>query len=130
MTIPFWCLLVAIVLPYVLTGVAAYFRNKQFGSIDNNHPRAQAAALKGAGARAWAAQQNAWEALVVFGLAVIVAHLAGADAGKSSLASVIFVSSRVLHAVFYISNVAPLRSLMFVVGTACCLWLFRLAAVA
>jgi uncharacterized MAPEG superfamily protein len=130
MKTPFWCVLVAIFLPYTLAGVASYFKIKQFGSIDNHHPRAQATALEGAGARTYGAQLNAWEALVVFGLAVVVAHLAGADPGASSLASVIFLVARVLHAVFYISDMAPLRTLMFVVASVCCLWLFGLAVVA
>jgi uncharacterized MAPEG superfamily protein len=128
MTTPFWCVLVAILLPYVLTGVAAYFKQQQFGTIDNRQPRDQAAALEGAGARAYAAQQNAWEALQVFGLSVVVAHLAGADPGASATASIVFIVARVLHGVSYVADLASLRSLSFLVATGCCLWLFWLAA--
>jgi len=130
MTIPFWCVLIAIFIPYVLAGVGTSFKKKQFGSVDNNEPRSQAAALEGSGARANAAQLNAWEALAVFGLAVVVAHLAGADPDKSAVASGVFIGARVLHAVFYIADLAPFRTLMFAVGTGCCLWLFGLAAAA
>lgn len=130
MTTPFWCVLVAIGIPYVLSAAGGYFRTRQFGSLDNNHPRAQAAALEGVGARAYAAQQNAWEALPVFGLSVVIASLAGADPASSSLASLVFVAARVLHAVFYLADLAPLRSLSFIVGLGCCVWLFRLAAIA
>ena len=130
MTTPFWCVLVAIFLPYVLNGVAVYYRIQQFGKIDNNHPRVQAAALEGPGARAYAAQMNAWEALAVFGLAVVIAHLAGADPRASALACVIFLVARVLHAVCYVADLATLRSATFVVSTGCCLWLFGLAATA
>ncbi len=128
MTIPFWCLLVAVLLPYLWAGVGGYYKKQQFGAIDANHPRAQSAALNDAGARANAAQLNSWEALPVFMAAVIVAHLAGADTGLSATASLVFVASRVLHGLFYISNRAPLRSLSFTVGLGCCLWLFGLAA--
>ncbi len=128
MTTPFWCLLIAIFLPYVLTGVAAYFKSEQFGAIDNNLPRVQSAALQGAGGRAYAAQQNAWEALAVFGFAVVVAHLAGANPATSALASVIFICARILHAVFYIADLATFRSLSFMVATGCSVWLFVLAA--
>ena len=128
MTTPFWCVLVAILLPYALTGVAAYFKQQQFGTIDNRQPRDQAAALEGAGARAYAAQQNAWEALQVFGLSVVVAHLAGADPGASATASIVFIVARVLHGVCYVADLASLRSLSFLVATGCCLWLFWLAA--
>ncbi|TFH23427.1 MAG: hypothetical protein E4H03_06180 [Myxococcales bacterium] len=73
---------------YVHTGVGAYCKNRQFGTIDTHHPRAQAAALEGAGARANAAQLNAWEAPPVFGLSMLIAHVAGADAAASAVASV------------------------------------------
>ena len=128
MTTPVWCLLVAVILPYVWAGTGGDYKKQQFGSIDANHPRAQSAALKEAGARANAAQLNSWEALPVFGAAVTVAHLAGADAGLSVAASILFVAARVLHGVFYIRDLAPLRSLSFVVGFGACLWLFGLAA--
>ena len=128
MTTPFWCLLIAILLPYVYAGLATYHKAKQFGSVDTHHPRAQAAQLTGTGARAYAAQQNAWEALPVFGFAVLVAHLAGADAAASASTSLIFVAARIVHGVAYVTNIAPLRSLAFGVGMVCCMRLFWLAA--
>lgn len=128
MTTPFWCLLIAILIPYILTGVTAYYRTKQFGAPDVKNPRIQAQALEGAGSRANAAQQNAWEALAVFGAAVIVAHLAGADAGSSATAAIVFILARILHPIFYILDNQPLRTLSFVVGLGSCLWLFYLAA--
>ncbi len=130
MTTPFWCLLAAILLPYVLAGVGGYFRMRQFGRIDNKHPRQQAAALEGAGARAYAAQQNAWEALAVFAPSVLVAHVAGADPDRSAIAALAFLAARVVHPVAYLANVDALRSLSFLVGFLACLYLFRLAAVA
>jgi uncharacterized MAPEG superfamily protein len=128
MTTPFWCILVAIFLPYIWSVVSAIHKQKQFGSVDNHHPRAQSAALEGAGARANAAQLNAWEALPVFVASVMVAHLAGADPGVSATAAVVFIVARVLHGVFYIKDLAPLRSASFMVATGCCIWLFVLAA--
>jgi uncharacterized MAPEG superfamily protein len=90
----------------------------------------QAAALTGTGARVNAAQLNAWEALAVFSASVFVAHLAGADPGGSATASVVFVAARILHAVFYVTDLAPLRSLSFAVAFGACLRLFWLAAAA
>ncbi len=130
MTTPFWCLLVTILVPYVLTGVGAYYKARQFGSVDVRHPRAQSAALEGAGARANAAQLNAWEALAVFAPSVLVAHAAGADPVASSAACVVFVTARVVHAAAYVADVAPVRTLAFAVGIASCIYLFRLAAIA
>lgn len=128
MTTPFWCLLIAVLIPYVLAAAGGYFRMSQLGRVDNKHPRAQYAALEGTGARAWAAQQNAWEALPVFSVAVLVAHLAGADPGSSATAAVLFVIARILHPVFYMANQDLLRSTSFAVGFGACLWLFVLAA--
>lgn len=128
MTTPFWCLLAAIFLPYVWAGVSVGYKQKQFGSVDNHHPRAQSAALEGAGARANAAQSNAWEALPMFLGAVMVAHFAEADPGASATAALLFVAARALHGVFYVMDLAPLRSLSFMVGAGSCVWLFVLAA--
>ena len=130
MTIPFWCLVVAILIPYVLAGVGGYYKTRQFDQLDNHEPRTQALHLEAAGARTWAAQSNAWEALTVFAPAVIVAHLAGADAELSAVASVLFVVGRGLHSYFYIIDRPPFRSAAFTVGLLCSLWLFGLAAVA
>jgi uncharacterized MAPEG superfamily protein len=128
MTTPFWCLLIAAFMPIVLAGMGGYFKSQQFDSVDNSNPRNQTAQLEGAGARAAAAQSNAWEALAIFTASVAVAHMAGADPGSSATASVLFVGSRILHAGFYIADVAPLRSLSFLVGLGSCIWLFTLAA--
>lgn len=128
MTTPFWCLTVVVFIPFILALCAGYFKTKQLGTLDNKNPRIQAAQLEGAGARAVAAQSNAWEALGLFTAVVLIAHLAGADAGKSATASLVFVATRILHPVFYISNVDVLRSLTFLVGLASCVWLVVLAA--
>lgn len=130
MTTPLWCLLLVALFPFVLSTLGGVFRAKQLGTVDNRQPRTQAAALEGAGARAYAAQQNAWEALPVFTAAVVVAHLAGADPGPSATAAQLFVVTRVLHPIFYIADLATARSAVFLVGLGCCIWLFRLAAVA
>ena len=128
MTTPFWCLLIAVFLPYVLSTAGGYFRVKQFGTLDNKHPRAQAARLEGTGARCYASQQNAWEALPVFAVAVLVAHLAGADPGASASAAVLWVVARVLHPVFYLANIDWARSLAFLVAMGANVWLFVLAS--
>ena len=66
MTVPFWCLFVAALLPILIAFTGGYFKTQQFDSVDNNNPRAQSVQLTGTGARAVAAQSNAWEALAVF----------------------------------------------------------------
>jgi uncharacterized MAPEG superfamily protein len=128
MTTPFWCLLAACLIPYFIAPIGGYFRVKQFGEMDNKNPRAQGAQLTGVGARAQAAQSNAWEALPVFASAVIVAHLAGADPGSSSTAALVFIAARIGHAGAYLADLDKARSGIFTLGLGCCVWLFVLAA--
>ena len=128
MTVPFWCLVVIVFLPIFLAFTGAYFRGKQFGSADNNNPRAQAAQLEGAGARAYAAQANAWEALAMFSTAVFVSHLAGVPASEAAPFTIAFVVVRVLHPIFYIRDMAVPRSLSFIIGMLCIVALFVKAA--
>ncbi len=130
MTTPFWCLLFVAVMPYLLAGLGGYLRVQQLGGLDAEHPRVQALELRGAAARAYAAQQNAWEAVALFGTAVFLAHFTGANPGSSATASLGFVATRVLHPVFYVANVPMARTLVFVAGLGCCIWLFVLAATA
>ncbi len=128
MTTPFWCLFATVLIPYFVAPLGAYFRTREFGIIETKNPRKQQAEATGIGARAGAAQSNAWEALPVFASAVIVAHLANADAGTAAVLSMVFVSMRILHAIFYITDLDKLRSLVFLVGFACCVGLFISAA--
>lgn len=126
MTTPFWCLLAVIILPILLAGLGGYYRGKELGSADNNHPRTQAAQLSGTGpgARAYAAQANAWEALAMFAPAVLVAHLAGVPETAAAPWAIAFVVARILHPIFYVRNLAPLRSLSFFAGIVCVIALF------
>ncbi len=128
MTTPLWCLVVAAVIPYMLAGMGGYFRAKQLGAVDNREPRKQYAALTGVGARAWAAQQNAWESLGLFTVAVLVTQIAHADPDKTALAAIVFIIARILHPIFYIANAHVLRSLVAIVGMGSCVYMFILAA--
>lgn len=130
MTIPFWCLMIVAFIPYFLALAGGYMKKRQFGSMDNADPRTQAQQLTGAGARTWASQSNAWEALGFFTAAVVVAHLAGADPERSAVAAVVFLATRILHPVFYLANLAALRSLAVTVGLGAGAYLFFLAAAA
>ena len=99
---------------------------ERLGAIDNKRPRQQNSPLQGAGARAVAAQNNAWEALIVFACAVFVAHLSGAPA-DSATAAIGFIIARILHGVFTVTKLL-LSSLAFIVGYGCCIWLLLMGA--
>lgn len=130
LTTPLWCLAIVALLPYVLSFAGGYFRMRQFGAIDNKHPRLQQARLEGIGARALASQQNAWEALGFFTAVLAVLHLANPEAARGSTAatlSLVFLATRVAHPVLYLANLDMLRSLVFLVGLGCGIWLLVLA---
>jgi uncharacterized MAPEG superfamily protein len=130
-TTPLWCLVIVALLPYVLSFTAGYFRMRQFGGIDNKHPRQQQAKMEGVGARAVAAQQNAWEALAFFTAGVAVVHLANPEAARSATAanlSLAFLATRLIHPLVYLANADIIRSAVFLVGLACVAGLFWIAA--
>ena len=127
MTLSLWCLVIVAVLPYVLAGVGGYFRQANLGTVDNDNPRGQAALLEGAGARAYAAQANAWEALALFLVGLALVHFTG-TADQAGTASMVFVIARILHAVFYIRGAATLRSLRFFGALGAWIWLIVIAA--
>ena len=131
MTIPLWCLLGGVVLPYVWAGVSVPFRNRELGGLDLEQPRLQAMALTGAGAGAWGAQMNQWEAVSVFSAATLAAYMQGVDAaGNWAIASIIWLVARTLHGAFYVAGIAVLRVASFVASTAMSVWIFIMAILA
>lgn len=128
MTYPFYCLLAAIILIYLSKVPLAMAMAKEGGKgYDNRHPRDQQARLTGWGARALAAHQNSFEITPLFAVAVITAHLFQADPWWSALWAALFVGSRVVYLVLYLSDINLLRSLVWTVGLVCCVALFVLA---
>lgn len=131
MTIPLWCLLIGVILPYLWAGASVPFRNKQLGGLDLGQPRVQAGALTEGGAGAWGAQMNGWEALSVFMAATVTAYIQGVDpSGSWATASIVWVVARVLHGAFYIAGQAALRVAAFVTAMVMCIWIFVMAITA
>ena len=104
-------------LPYVLAFTGSYHKGKQFGKVDNNNPRVQSAQLTGVGARAVAAQQNAWEALAVFTASLAAAFFAGVEPASLALPALIFAAARIAHAAATSRDLASARSSSFLVAT-------------
>lgn len=124
MTIAFWCVLVAGLLPLVWVGYA----KATGGTYDNRAPRQFLAGVAGAAQRAHWAEQNSYEAFPLFAAGVVVAHLAGADPGTANLLALVFVAARVAHGICYIADLATLRSVVWLVGFAVSIGLFVAAA--
>ena len=118
MTVAFWCVLIAIFLPYLCTGVAKFSGGK-FGPRQNHDPRAFLDTLEGFAKRAHSAQLNSFEVTPAFAAAVIIAQLAGtAELVTINVLAVRFITSRLLYIICYLADWAMLRSLVWFVGMA------------
>lgn len=124
MTIAYWCVLIAAVLPYLWVTFA-----KAGPRYDNRDPRAWLSKQDSPRAhRANNAQLNAYEAFAPFGVGVLMAQFAGVDVQRITWLAVAFVVLRVLHGLFYISNVHAMRSLVWFGAFACVIALMIQAA--
>lgn len=132
MVTPLACLFIVSLLPYFWTIFAVRARKEQLGAFDNKHPRLQQAELTGIGARAVGAHNNAFEALLLFAPAVILAMWAGVEQSWVARLSVVFVVCRVGHGVAYLTDQDKLRSSLFAIGllSVVSLWLLILSAAA
>lgn len=123
----YWCVLIAALLPYLWTVVAKAGGQRY----DNRDPRAWIARQDNPRLqRANAAQLNAFEAFPAFAASVLMAQLAGVDVARIALLAMVFVGLRVLHGVFYVTNIHLMRSLVWFGGIICVLTLMGSAALA
>jgi uncharacterized MAPEG superfamily protein len=128
MTLAYWCVLIALFLPYLST-VTAKAVGGGFTPKHNHDPRALQATLSGLARRANNAQLNGFEVTPAFAAAVIIAHLAGgAEQGLIDLLAVAFIVSRVLYFICYLVDWAPLRSLVWFAGMGLIISLFMVSA--
>lgn len=119
----FTVLFIVALLPMVLACIGGYLRSKQPEGFDNQHPRQQQAKLTGMAARVVAAQQNAWEALIFYTAACVLAYVSGVYLDTLAYPATLFLLSRLLHPVFYALNMDKLRSLVFMLGLLATLYI-------
>lgn len=128
MTLAYWCVLIALFLPYLST-ITAKAVSGGFSPRHNHDPRALLDNLSGLGRRANNAQLNSFEVTPAFAAAVIIAHLAGgAEQALLDQLALAFVLSRILYFICYIADWATLRSLVWFVGMGLIVSLFVVAA--
>ena len=120
MTFALWTILAAGVLPYFCAG-AAKFGGRGY---DNAAPRASLERLSGWRQRADWAQRNHFEALPLFAAAVLTAQFTRAPQGQIDILAGVFLLSRLAYTLFYITGLASLRSLAWLVGFVCVILLF------
>lgn len=127
MSIAYWCLLIAALLPYLWAGVAKASGQRY----DNRDPRGwQTRQDNPRSNAAYAAHLNAFEAFAPFAAGVLGAQMAGVDTGVIAGLSLAFIACRVLHGVFYMTRKASLRSLVWAIGLGCVIALLAQAALA
>jgi uncharacterized MAPEG superfamily protein len=127
MTIAEICILVACLLPIACAGVAkskGFGKPRREGGFDNHSPRVWLAGLQGWQARANAAQQNSFEALPIFIAGVLVAERMQASQSLIDGLAITFLAARVGYIGAYLADRANLRSVLWVVGLACCIAMF------
>ncbi|VEE61212.1 MAPEG family [Shewanella putrefaciens] len=109
------CLFIAMLLPYLAKGPVAWAMAKA-GGYDNHHPRTQQAQLTGFGARALAGHQNAFESLLIFGLAVVTVIATGKVTATAEWFAVVHIVARGAYQILYLLNKGTLRSLSWFVA--------------
>src|SRR5690554_4529776 len=125
MTIAYWCVLAAIVLPYIFSLIA-----KSAGRYNNFSPREFLEKQEGYHKRAHWVQLNSYEAFPAFAAAVIIAHLCMVSQNTIDALAIGFIVARVLYGIAYLANKAALRSLVWGVGFACVIALFIYSGIA
>ena len=112
-TVAYWCVLIAVLLPYACTYLAKFHgfgKRRSEGGYDNAEPRAWLARQQGFSARANAAQANSFEALPFFIGAVIIAHQLGAPQTRIDILALLFVTLRVIYIAMYVAGLPTVRS--------------------
>jgi uncharacterized MAPEG superfamily protein len=114
------CIFIALLLPFIAKLPVAIAMNK-LGGYDNNHPRNQQSKLTGFGARALAAHQNAFEAIIIFAPAVLLAISTGNTGEFIQQLAIIHIVARVFYNILYLLNIGLLRTLIWIVSLVCSL---------
>lgn len=87
------------------------------GGYDNRHPRQQQAQLTGFGARALAAHQNAFEALIIFGIAMSTAMATNTTSQEVVYLAIAHIIARIFYSAMYYLNINIVRSVLWAVAT-------------
>ena len=131
MTLAQGCILIACILPIACAGIAkwrGFGKPRREGGYDNHDPRQWLAQQQGVQARANAAQYNSFEALPLFIAGVLIAERSGAAQATVDALAVAFIACRVAYIAAYVADKANPRSLLWMLGLACCVVLFFLGA--
>ncbi|MCI1003384.1 MAPEG family protein [Herbaspirillum sp. C7C8] len=124
MTLSYWCILVAGLMPVLTIAVAKYGRR----DFDNAEPRAWLDKQTGVRRRADYAHRNHFEAFPFFAAAVLVAQQVGAPQGQIDIAALVFIAARLLYTMLYLADKPSARSAVWIIGYLSVIALFVIAA--
>ncbi|WP_443114204.1 MAPEG family protein [Herbaspirillum seropedicae] len=124
MTLSYWCILIAGLMPVLTIAVAKYGRR----DFDNAEPRAWLDKQTGVRRRADYAHRNHFEAFPFFAAAVLVAQQVGAPQGQIDIAALVFITARILYTALYLSDKPSARSAVWIIGYLSVIALFVIAA--
>jgi uncharacterized MAPEG superfamily protein len=115
LTLAYWCVLAAALLPYLAAYIA---KIGNFRLRDNQAPRDWMGRQAGWRARALAAQNNSFEGLPFFIGAVIIAHQLGAAQARLDMLAAAYVLLRIVYIALYIRGFGTARSTVWALAFA------------
>ncbi len=112
--VPYIAILAAYALIYIpRMGPVAKSMSAQPGGYNNRDPRAQQAALEGAGKRALNAHHNGFETFAPFAVGVLACAQRVPNVTLVAIISIVFVVARIGYIMAYINDNAKLRSMLW-----------------
>ena len=121
MTFAYACIVIAIIMPIILAGIA---KKESEIPIDNNEPRDHIRHLKKRAKYAYGAEQNCYESFPPFAIAVLAAHLMDGTQLTIDILAGLYIFSRLMYATFYLQGRGMLRSVSYIVGLIATISLF------
>lgn len=118
MSLLIWTLFIAVLLPFIAKVPVAIAMHKLNG-YDNNHPRNQQEKLTGFGARALAAHQNAFESLIIFSPAILIAITTHNTGELIQKIAITYIIARLGYNILYLLNFSTLRSIIWAISLFC-----------
>ncbi len=128
MTVPFYCVAIALVLLYGSKIPVAMAMKQRPGGYDNRTPRDQQAQLVGWGRRALGGHMNSFEAFAPFAAGVAIAEIGHGDPRWATILAVTHVVARLGYLAAYLADTHLLRSSLWGLAMICSLALVLLPA--
>lgn len=108
-------LFIATILPILAKAPLAYAMARS-GRYNNRYPRSQQSKLDGFGARAKAAHENSFEALIMFTPGVVAVLALDVATEWAQYCAIAFIFARIMYILMYLMDIHMMRSLFWFVG--------------